>query len=301
MGDLYSLSQTFPHSAMALEAESISFKTVYELLNLNVSIPQVCIMSDRLLWKKQLATGRDLKGRRRFLPVTKVETYRTDMENLTRSFYPTATSSAVKMTFRSELFDEPYFECTKQGGEPLEPRNVEIHLNTNLEGKPPWYKLTYATSFDKNGYSLDTSTNTVYDDPENKWHIIRTVGQKLRLKKAIYTWEEFVTPTQRCKRKHEPHLTWKTADVQLGLFESLGMGEVHVEAVFKKYKGFLEREWLPMRQSVTTSISLSFENLELPTEQSLLKLFPNEAIAAMSIWDKHSTGFCLSECLFCGV
>jgi|SRR5277367_5431076 len=263
---------------MALEAESISLKTVYILLHLNVSIPQVYIMSDRVLWRKQLVTGCDSRGRRRFL--TEMETYRTDMAKLVRLFYPTSTSSAVKMTFHSKNFGEPYYDCTEHGGEPLEPRNVEICLNTNLDRKPPWYKLTYATSFDKNGYSLDTSTNTVEDIRQNEWCMTRTIGQKLRLKKATYTWEELITPTGRCKRKHQPYPTWKTVDVSLGLFECLGMGEVHVEAVFEKWREYLEEEW-PSSGSFTSSMSVCFENLKLPTDPSLLMLFPKEVVEAM--------------------
>jgi len=127
IGDLYSVSESFrPDSSVALVGESILLQTVYELLNLNVSIPQLYIMSDRVLWRHQPFMRHDFRGSRR-LPLW--EGYRTEMDHLTQVIYPTWTSSAVEMIFNSNSFARPYCPAT-YGGEPLEPTHVEIRLNT---------------------------------------------------------------------------------------------------------------------------------------------------------------------------
>src|SRR5271170_159551 len=269
VGDLYSLSQSFPDSSKALMGESISLQTVYEMLNLNVSIPQLYIMSDRVLWRHQLFMRHDFRGSRR-LPLW--EGYRTEMDHLTQVFYPTWTSSAVEMIFHSNYFARPYCPAT-YGGEPLEPTHVEIHLNNNSDGTPPWYALTYATSYDKYGSSLDKSTHTVKDIHHHELYKTRTVGQTLRLKRAIYRWKEVIPPTGRWKHK-QPYPTWKTEEMSLELFKSLGLGAIHVEAVFDK-RALHSEKW-PTCESFARSITCWFDNLKLPIDPSLLKLSPKE-------------------------
>jgi len=216
----------------------------------------------------------DFRGSRR-LPLW--EGYRTEMDHLTQVIYPTWTSSAVEMIFKSNYFARPYCPAT-YGGEPLEPTHVEIRLNTNSDGTPPWYALTYATCYDEYGNSLDKSTHTVKDIHHHERYKTRTVGQTLRLKRAIYGWMEIIPPTGRWKHK-QPYPTWKTEEMSLEIFKSLGMGAIHVEAVFDKRADnrtlHSEEKW-PTCESFIRSITCWFDNLKLPTDPLLLKLFLKE-------------------------
>jgi len=65
-------------------------------------------------------------------------------------------------------------------------------------------------------------------------------------------------------------------------FDSLALEQVHVKATFDK-KGSTYRtpeEWIRWGSDVQY-MSVSFENLKLPTSPSLLKLFPKEALDEM--------------------
>ena len=272
IGDLYRLSQSFGGSSKSVVpsmAKSRAIKIIYEGLILNVQIPRVVVVGDALR-ERLMITPYD-GGRR-----TKISyPYFADNVDFIPSFSLSSCSSALEMTLSAtaKCFDLSY-DPGVHGGEPFALSSIEVQL-TNPARTPPFVQLDY--------HAVEKATNTVDEVYHHERHKSRTITQKLQLTAALWTWiDSLLPPDGGWNGKFAPTEVWKTQPLPREWFDSLGLGQVHVEAAFDK-KGSIYRtpeEWIRWGSDVQY-MSVSFENLKLPTSPSLLKLFPKEVLEGL--------------------
>jgi hypothetical protein len=175
----------------------------------------------------------------------------------------------MTLSATAKCFDRSY-DPGAHGGEPFAVSLIEVQLR-NPARTAPFVELDYQP--------VERATNTVDDVHHHERHKSRAITQKLRLTEAVWTWIELLPLDGGWNRKLEPTEVWKSQPLPCEWFDSLGLGQVHVEAAFDK-KGSIYRtpeEWIKWGSDVQY-MSVSFENLKLPTSPSLLKLFPKEVL-----------------------
>jgi len=243
---------------------------------LNVQIPGVVVVGDKPLRPRLLINPYDGRW------ITKLSCpYFADNVDFIPSFSLSSCLSALKMTLSAtaKCFDSSY-DPGDHGGEPFEISLIEMRLSPNSARTAPFVELDYQ--------AVEKATNTVDDVYHHERHKTRTITQKLRLTKARWAWIELLPPYERWHRKLEPPGLWKSQPLPCELFDSLGLGQVDVEAAFDK-KGSIYRtpeEWIA-RLSDVQHMSVSFENLTLPTSPSLLKLFPKEVLEGLHTREEY--------------
>ena len=268
LGDLYMLSRSFDRSslesALPSMANSRAIKTIYELLTFNLQISQVTVDSDKSLVTPQPESRQRMECH----PADISYPYFAQDVDFTQSFSPKPSSSTLKMTLNTKTNEfDPYFP-EDHGGDPHEAASVQLKLNTNPDGKAPFVQLDY--------HDFGKSARTVDDVHHHERFITRTIGQSLLLRRAVWVWTEIAT------LDNQPAVICNTNSLPFEWFSSLGLGEVHVQVMFDK-KGSIYstlEKWLA-HASDLQYMSVSFENLKLPTSPSSLKLFPKEVLEGL--------------------